>query len=891
MAEDIIQRVLDGSAREDYYHLLGVAPLRSESETPDQAMKRLTMLRHLPLESVKAAFMCTCKAIHPDKCSLEGAHNAMGLVNKAWTTMQSPVARAEHGRRLEHKYQQEAAQKRSKTKKQAHLCKPSNPWVKQQAKPSKTAVQKDEKDTEKHPASDTGKKEKQPKGEKQPDGEKTQPDGSWHVCGFLVKELKGAFRVSLGHLVARKFAFNEWHDKKVAREVATEFAKKAHRALIDYDAQSKKKDKVTFMATHGWEPSSSKTTIAEMRDELEQAWLLAQQYTEYQKHIAPHIHTQTHTYIYIYARFNIHIWEDAQWSHVKQGILCTMAPNEATMLFPVHCTLFLAYKGYIPCTSSPHAMALFPVQVLINGKSKPTEEHLRSVFQKGIGADKVPQAAELCEGITWNKRKNVFQACCKIREQFFVKEFPLKEDAFHWIDLLRSLDGKKLLAGHLDTMKQAAANRKATQEAYDKILNANKSFRPEESKAFQRHHKDGTDIWQSMWGPKESKDSKVEKPSSLVKLPKNSVDRMKELGAQNMVVGELLAWEHKTLGWRVATILTHAGDGDREETKKLVDEAASTLKLAHIGFMRCDPRIFEQPDLREADTANLKAILEKQPLALALVVTYPTKIGSLKAWELKAATSKAGSSSGGIKEVDLSFISRRVEGEEFLVKPLMPNTPLSEQFPQLVRNVFVKHLEETAKQSEDHTPDLVDFRRIPVPGDGLCFFHCFLRSSLPDHYENKSRTCTGAPLSNRQLEREVDMAKSLHLELMDIAKSKPQFKKQLAELEESTQVSLELAQWICQQSSAVFRITLSKEAKVVEDTRWLGGLFNIFYVITSQAYQMCLCFGPEGNIAFHACIFPLGSSSLREPVPQRCALWLNCWGKTSWPPLVPVDEE
>ena len=112
-------------------------------------------------------------------------------------------------------------------------------------------------------------------------------------------------------------------------------------------------------------------------------------------------------------------------------------------------------------------------------------------------------------------------------------------------------------------MKAAAANRKATQEAHDKILAAKKVFVPEENPAFQQKPSDGKDIWADMF-TKYEEPPKSELPGSSVRLPQVCLEKMKVIGFEaSQVVGELWGWQHKTLGWRVNLICTHDGSAGK----------------------------------------------------------------------------------------------------------------------------------------------------------------------------------------------------------------------------------------------------------------------------------------------------------------------------------------
>jgi hypothetical protein len=165
-------------------------------------------------------------------------------------------------------------------------------------------------------------------------------------------------------------------------------------------------------------------------------------------------------------------------------------------------------------------------------------------------------------------------------------------------------------------MKAAAANRKATQEAHDKILAAKKVFVPEENPAFQQKHSDGKDIWADMF-TKYEEPPKSELPGSSVRLPQVCLEKMKVIGFEaSQVVGELWGWQHKTLGWRVNLICTHDGSAGKA-FDDIPDQGPESL--THLGFIRCG---MDGPELTEADKTKLRSMAHGQPV-IAVVVTYP----------------------------------------------------------------------------------------------------------------------------------------------------------------------------------------------------------------------------------------------------------------------------
>ena len=197
-----------------------------------------------------------------------------------------------------------------------------------------------------------------------------------------------------------------------------------------------------------------------------------------------------------------------------------------------------------------------------------------------------------------------------------MKEFPNKDDALHWLDVLKSLSNKNLLKGQFDLMKSAAANRKATQEAYEKILNSKQVFVPEENETFVKDPSKGADCWGEMFKKYKPPEAPAF-PESCIRIPSSCLEKMKLVGFEKPIVGELFGWNHQQLGWRVNLVLTHAGDSVAFED--VAEISSDPHCAAHLGFIRCG---FEEPDLTHYDKTRLREISDKHP-AIAVVVSYP----------------------------------------------------------------------------------------------------------------------------------------------------------------------------------------------------------------------------------------------------------------------------
>ena len=195
-----------------------------------------------------------------------------------------------------------------------------------------------------------------------------------------------------------------------------------------------------------------------------------------------------------------------------------------------------------------------------------------------------------------------------------MKEFPNKDDAAHWIDLLKALHNKNLLKGQFDLMKTAAANRKASQDAYEKILAAKQVFVPEQDPNFQQKPCEGKDIWGNLF-TKYEEPKKPAFPESTVRVHSNSIEKVTLDGYKAPLVGELWGWHHQQLGWRVTDIITHDGSGD-------FSGMAKDSSLVHLGFLRC---AHGDSELSDDDKKEMQSIADKQPV-IAIVITYPASL-------------------------------------------------------------------------------------------------------------------------------------------------------------------------------------------------------------------------------------------------------------------------
>ncbi|CAK8990851.1 unnamed protein product [Durusdinium trenchii] len=464
---------------------------------------------------------------------------------------------------------------------------------------------------------------------------------------------------------------------------------------------------------------------------------------------------------------------------------------------------------------------------MFSGEIKEIEEKLRACFRKQIGAD--TEQADKSKGVNiqYNEHKGVFQASVQVGDQMIVKEFKLKADAEHWADLVHSLETAGKLKGHISIIQKAAAHRKATQEAYDQILAGKGVFTPEEDPHYQYQSKDGQDVWASMFS--RYQEPKKTKPEAGIRVHKGSLEELLVLGSKKHILGELLGWCHKLLGWRVTLILTHAGEDGALEA---VQQKASDLDLQHIGFIRCTADA-ATPELSDADKSKLQKLREEVPKSVAAVVGYSTVTGELRAWTGKSSSS---SSSSIFEEVELGTIVRRVDGETFHVESAISKPSLMETMQSKVQEHFHKNVRErTATAQPDPECEAMGmFKKVSILGDGRCFWHCFLFYSLHADYINVPRNPGGGPKDPQRLLEEVRRAKRLWEEVEKEVKNAGM----PVDLTKSM-VDVKDVELVATAMKAHFRITVDPKARAfhVQHSRDHGGYSILRRTLSKEQHE------------------------------------------------------
>ena len=199
-------------------------------------------------------------------------------------------------------------------------------------------------------------------------------------------------------------------------------------------------------------------------------------------------------------------------------------------------------------------------------------------------------------------------------------------------------------------------------------------------------------------------------------------------------------------------------------------------------------------------------------------ISTQVKIGKVRAWEyFDSGPSSSVAPGGSIKEVEIQYILRRVQGENFFVKPMEVNSqPLPSRMVGAIDKIFTRIQVAQEHGQEPHVPT-AGFKPIAVLADGYCFWHCFLRASLPEEYSPYERNSSGGPKSKQRLTDEIHLAQVAREEFLHMYAKQPNFDEVLLKcLQESPQVPMEYMQAICLASGVALRITLSQEASLWE---------------------------------------------------------------------------
>lgn len=240
---------------------------------------------------MRAAYKATCRVIHPDKNEHKDANRAQVAVNQAMTILESPIARSEYHLQLQRmleKHQRSFAKqkktkvlgekltkqviktvdKNKKTTKNAKAGKPADPSKDASAPTEPT----ENKESSKASQPSTGEGSKEPTKASAGTGKDDKASLKfWDVAGYQVKPHKNWISVRLDSDAIRKFHYNQWQDEAVARQVATEFAKKVSKEMFEFRFAQPKKEKIARMKSKGITCMKGKESVAELEKLFHQA--------------------------------------------------------------------------------------------------------------------------------------------------------------------------------------------------------------------------------------------------------------------------------------------------------------------------------------------------------------------------------------------------------------------------------------------------------------------------------------------------------------------------------------------------------------------------------------------------------------------------------------------
>ncbi|CAL1150273.1 unnamed protein product [Cladocopium goreaui] len=422
-------------------------------------------------------------------------------------------------------------------------------------------------------------------------------------------------------------------------------------------------------------------------------------------------------------------------------------------------------------------------QAFYAGSCKSIEEKLRKAYQKSTGADATTEgSATMTHGIVVDKCTNKFMATYKVSKEHgsISKIFDTRQDAEFWFDSLNALMKQGRLAGNLSALRQAAATRKATAAAINKIMEENISLEPESRDAYKREVKEGKDVFDKIF--KKSSGSGLRRAS--VHLFKASSDQLQECAGKGVVNGVLCGSWHASLGWRPTTIIVFGSGFDKDSADAFVAKSG----LTKLGVISCS----DSPKPSEGDFAKF-AQVAKTSECKNCVMWHLVQ----ERFQVSSRFFQHNPDTKVPEEVSMEFISRRLNGEDVRILGL----------DEKVREALA------AKISR---PKTLRFSVGKVPPDGRCFWYSWLASVLSDEWWAIERNKTGYALNREQLLTEENMGQRLLDEVMDKMISIASTDEALASYEdvkESKQMTLDLAHVVGLAFGCRFRISLAENAQ------------------------------------------------------------------------------
>ena len=291
-----------------------------------------------------------------------------------------------------------------------------------------------------------------------------------------------------------------------------------------------------------------------------------------------------------------------------------------------------------------------PCQAFYAGSCKSIEEKLRKAYQKSTGADATTEgSATMTHGIVVDKCTNKFMATYKVSKEHgsISKIFDTRQDAEFWFDSLNALMKQGRLAGNLSALRQAAATRKATAAAINKIMEENISLEPESRDAYKREVKEGKDVFDKIF--KKSSGSGLRRAS--VHLFKASSDQLQECAGKGVVNGVLCGSWHASLGWRPTTIIVFGSGFDKDSADAFVAKSG----LTKLGVISCS----DSPKPSEGDFAKF-AQVAKTSECKNCVMWHLVQ----ERFQVSSRFFQHNPDTKVPEEVSMEFISRRLNGED-----------------------------------------------------------------------------------------------------------------------------------------------------------------------------------------------------------------------------------
>ena len=162
----------------------------------------------------------------------------------------------------------------------------------------------------------------------------------------------------------------------------------------------------------------------------------------------------------------------------------------------------------------------------------------------------------------------------------------------------------------------------------------------------------------------------------------------------------------------------------------------------------------------------------------------------------------------------MGTVTRRVEGETFLIQEAKPGPGMKEALQEKLEGVLQAQLQRSmeANSKGQAAPEEKRCRKQTILGDSLCFWHACLFANGMHEYLAQARQPSGGPKDRDRLVLEISRAKALHAEVCEEARKEGLSQVFVESLQQSATVLLQDVDAVARLIAVRLRVTLDPKA-------------------------------------------------------------------------------